>query len=193
VLDHDSDQVDLLRRFGQRVFYGDASRHDLLETAGAASAKVLIIAVDDHDTVLKLVETARRHWPHLEILARATGRTEAYDLLDAGVDHVYRETFDSSVRIGTDALRVLGHPAYDAHRRGRAFRRHDERLLRDLAPHRGDRATYIREVNRRREEMERILADEASDPTARHHDAGWDTDGLLEEYGHPTAPPDGEP
>jgi len=193
VLDHDSDQVDLLRRFGQRVFYGDASRHDLLESAGAASAKVLIIAVDDHDTVLELVETARKHWPHLEIMARATGRTEAYDLLDAGVDHVYRETFDSSLRIGVDALRALGHPAYDAHRRGRAFRRNDERLLRELAPHRGDRAAYIREVNRRREEMERILADEAADPTSRHHDAGWDSDGLREEYGHPTAPPDGNP
>ncbi len=193
VLDHDSDQVDLLRRFGQRVFYGDASRHDLLESAGAASAKVLIIAVDDHDTVLELVETARKHWPHLRILARATGRTEAYDLLDAGVDHVYRETFDASVRIGVDALRALGHPAYDAHRRGRAFRRHDERLLGELAPHRGDRAAYIREANRRREEMERILADDAADPTSRHHDAGWDADSLREEYGRRTATADEEP
>ncbi len=191
VLDHDSDQVELLRRFGQRVFYGDASRRDLLESAGAATAKLLIIAVDDHDTVLKLVETARRRWPHLEILARATGRTEAYDLLDAGVDHVYRETFDSSLRLGIDALRILGHSAYDAHRRGRAFRRHDERMLRELAPHRGDRATYIREVNRRREEMERVLADDVADPASRHHDEGWDSDRLRADFGRtdrPTGP-----
>jgi monovalent cation:proton antiporter-2 (CPA2) family protein len=193
VLDHDSDQVDLLRRFGQRVFYGDATRHDLLESAGAANAKVLIVAVDDHETVLKLVETARKHWPHLEIMARAVGRTEAYDLLDAGVDHVYRETFDSSLRIGVDALRALGHPAYDAHRRGRAFRRHDERMLRELAAHRGDRATYIREANRRREEMERVLADDVADPASRHHDAGWDTDRLRADFGRRDGPSGSDP
>jgi hypothetical protein len=90
VLDHDAEQVDVLRKFGYKIFYGDASRLDLLEAAGARDAKALVVAVDAREKIDAIVETAQRHFPHLEIFARAFDRTHAYDLINAGVPHVYR-------------------------------------------------------------------------------------------------------
>ena len=107
VLDVDSDQVDLLRRFGHKVFYGDATRVDLLEAAGAAEARLLVIATDSDEKNLELVETARKHFP-VEVMVRVRGRTEAFEAIDAGVKNVYRETFDASLRMGVDALQALG-------------------------------------------------------------------------------------
>jgi hypothetical protein len=105
VLDNDSDRVDLLRKLGLRVYYGDASRNDLLNAAGAAQAKLLIIALGSAEKTLELVHTARKHYPQLTILARAFDWDDAHDLLEAGVQYVYRETLDTSLRLGTDALK----------------------------------------------------------------------------------------
>jgi len=85
VLEYDSDHVEVLRKLGLKVFYGDASRHDLLRAAGADQARLIILSIDDHERSLGLVHTVRKHFPHLTILARANGRPEAYELLDAGV------------------------------------------------------------------------------------------------------------
>ena len=114
VLDNDSDRVELLRRLGLKVFYGDASRHDLLDAAGASKAKLLVLALDSPEKTLELVHTAKKHFPHLTILARAADRDDAYALIDAGVTHIYRETLDTSLRMGVDALRLLGFRAYHA-------------------------------------------------------------------------------
>ena len=187
VLDHDSDQVELLRRFGQRVYYGDASRHDLLHAAGAESAKVLVVAVDDPDTILRIVETAQRHYPHLTIIARATGRTHAYELLDAGVERVYRETLDTSLKMGADAMRALGVRSYEAHRRSRMFRRHDEEGLRELAAMRHDQPAYIRRARQQLDELERILTADRRDEDGRW-DAAWDTRSLREEVAEGGSP-----
>lgn len=138
VLDVDSDQVELLRRFHQKVYYGDASRLDLLRAAGAERARLLIVAVDDHTKVLEIVDVAREHFPQLTILARARGRVECYDLLDRGVQNVYRETYDSSLRVGVDAMRLLGLGAHRAERLARIFRRHDDAAVRDMAALRDD-------------------------------------------------------
>ena len=180
VLDHDSDHVELLRRFGQRVFYGDASRHDLLHAAGAGSARVLVIAIDDPDKVLQIVETARRYYPHLKVLARAVSRTHAYELLDAGVEQVYRENLDTSLRIGVDVMRAVGVRAYEAGRRARLFRRHDEEGLRELAAMREDRPAYIRRARQQLEELERILTADRLEADGQR-DAAWDTRTLREE------------
>ena len=180
VLDHDSDHVELLRRFGQRVFYGDASRHDLLRASGADSARVLVIAIDDPDKILQIVETAHRHYPHLTILARATSRTHAYELLDAGVDLVYRETLDTSLKMGVDVMRALGVRGYEAHRRARMFRRHDENALRELAAMRHDRPAYIRRARQQLDELEQILTADRVDRD-EELDAAWDTRTLREE------------
>jgi monovalent cation:proton antiporter-2 (CPA2) family protein len=182
VLEYDSDHVELLRKLGLKVFYGDASRQDLLRSAGAEQARLLILAVDDHQRTLGLVGTVKKHFPHLTILARAAGRTEAYELLDAGVQHVYRETLDTSLRLGVDALRLLGARSYQAHRAARTFRRHDEESVVELAQMRHDQSKYLSEAKQRIQSLEQILLDELHwQPDDR--DAGWDTDSLREEFG----------
>ncbi len=187
VLDLDSDQVELLRRLGHKVYYGDASRLDLLRAAGAERARVLVVAVDEPDKVLEIVATVRRHFPHLIVMARAFGRTEAYDLLDAGVERVYRETLDSALRVGEDVLRELGYRAHDAHRRMRAFRRLDERMLHEMREHRHDQATYVREVRRRVDALESLLEVGGSEQDV-DRDSAWDSESLRREYGGSVEP-----
>jgi CPA2 family monovalent cation:H+ antiporter-2/glutathione-regulated potassium-efflux system protein KefB len=180
VLDLDSDRVDLLRKLGLKVFYGDASRHDLLHAAGAESARLLVLALDSPEKTLELVHTARRHFPHLTILARAFDRADAYDLLDAGVTHVYRDTVDTSLRMGVDAMHLLGFRTYHAQRAARTFRRHDDESVRMMRGLRGDRATYINVARERIADLERILlADLEAGPAER--DAGWDVESLRED------------
>jgi voltage-gated potassium channel Kch len=182
VLDLDSDHVEMLRKLGHKVFYGDASRLDLLRAAGAEHARVLVVAVDDPERILEIVESARKHFPQLQILTRAVGRTHAYELIDAGVEDVYRESFDSSIRVGVDVMRRLGVPAYEAQRRARMFRRHDETALRELAGMRKDQKAYVHGVRQQTEELERILR---ADALGLHpdQDAAWDDESLRREFG----------
>jgi monovalent cation:proton antiporter-2 (CPA2) family protein len=183
VLDIDSDQVDMLRKLGLKVFYGDASRVDLLRAAGADKAKVLVVAVDGKEKALEIVRTVQKNFPHLRILSRAYGRPHAYDLLEAGIEQVYRETLDTSLKVGVDALCMLGYRRYQALRAARKFRRHDEDSVRELAGMWKDRKAYIlraRELIRGIEEVIRAEVDRGSRPEI---DAAWETSGLIDEYG----------
>ena len=126
-LDLDSDTVDVLRKMGFKVFYGDASRHELLQSAGASEAKIIIIAIDAPEKRLEMIETVKKHFPHLHMLVRASNRYDAYDQMNAGMLHVYRESLDTSLRMGVDALTMLGHRAYTAKRLARLFLKHDEK------------------------------------------------------------------
>lgn len=180
VLDHDSDRVDLLRRLGLTVYYGDATRHDLLHAAGAARAQLLVIALDTPAKTLTLVHTARRHFPQLKILARAFDWIDAHDLYAAGVEHVYREALDTSLRMGTDALRLLGFRAHHAHRSAQRFLRYDEQSVRELTERRSDGAVYIDAARARIEELERVLRADLSGP-GLDRDAGWDPESLRDE------------
>jgi voltage-gated potassium channel Kch len=125
--------VDALRAFGRKVNYGDASRVDLLRAAGAEDASLLVIAIDDRAKALELVDTARRHFPHLKLLARAFDRRHAYELMQKNIDGVERETFESSVRLGVKALGLLGQTPFRAERAGRVFRSYDEKLLAEMS------------------------------------------------------------
>jgi CPA2 family monovalent cation:H+ antiporter-2 len=180
VLDHDSDRVDLLRRLGLTVYYGDATRHDLLHAAGAARAQLLVIALDTPAKTLALVHTARRHFPQLKILARAFDWIDAHNLYAAGVEHVYREALDTSLRMGTDALRLLGFRAHHAHRSAQRFLRYDEQSVRELTERRSDGAVYIDAARARIEELERVLLADLSGP-GLDRDAGWDPESLRDE------------
>jgi Kef-type K+ transport system membrane component KefB/voltage-gated potassium channel Kch len=182
VLEYDSDRVELLRKLGLQVYYGDASRKDLLEAAGAGKALLLVVALEDHERALAIVETVQKHFPHLTILARAAGRPEAYELLDCGVEHVYRETLDTSLRTGVDVLRLLGRRAYTGHRASLMFRRHDEESVRDLGKMRHDRKAYFSEARERIQSLEELLLSEVEGPD-EERDAGWDTESLREEFG----------
>jgi monovalent cation:proton antiporter-2 (CPA2) family protein len=180
VIDHDADQVELLRGFGRRVNYGDATRLDLLRAAGAEDARLLVIAIDDRDKALELAETARRHFPNLKVLARAYDRRHAYELMHRHVDAVERETFEAGVRAGVKALRLLGAPAHQSERAGRLFRRYDERLLTEMAAHWGeDFAAYQRAVRARSALEEELLQrDLAASLAGAQNDAAWDAKSL---------------
>ncbi|PZF78489.1 potassium transporter [Aestuariivirga litoralis] len=158
VLDHDAEQIDALRKFGYKVYYGDASRPDLLEAAGAGEAQALVIAIDDKEKALEIVETARRHFPKLRILARAFDRVHAYRLFNAGVEDVYREVFASSVDMGEQLLVRLGVHPFEAHRAANRFKSHDEKLIRRAARHVDDTQRLIDLARQGSEEIERVLA-----------------------------------
>jgi CPA2 family monovalent cation:H+ antiporter-2 len=181
ILDNDSDRVDLLRRMGFKVYYGDVTRADLMEAAGAAEAAILVSAIEDPETALKLVATAKKHFPHLRLLVRARHRFDAFELMDAGVTDVYRQHLDTSVRLGEDVLRHLGYRAYTAHRSGLKFRRYDEAAMARLAPLRHDLSKYITSARQEIEQEEALLlADRAIDPTEGEH--AWDSEELRKGF-----------
>ncbi|OWT65456.1 monovalent cation:proton antiporter-2 (CPA2) family protein [Candidimonas nitroreducens] len=157
-LEASAEQVELVRRFGRRVYYGDATRLDLLEAAGAAQAKVLVVAIDDRDQAEKLVELARAHFPNLQILARAYDRRHAYRLLDKGAEVVERETFEAGLTLGAEALKALGFKSVQAARAARLFRRHDENMFRALAPLWRDEERFVVASRESSERMNDLLA-----------------------------------
>jgi monovalent cation:proton antiporter-2 (CPA2) family protein len=177
-LDIDSDRVDVLRKMGFKVFYGDASRHDLLHSAGAANAKIIVVAIGDAAKRLEMVETVKKHFPHLHILVRAANRYDAYDLMNAGMLHVYRETLDTSVRLGVDAMKLLGHRAHTAKRLARTFLKHDEKNLKKLASIR-NQEEYINTIKQYIREIESIVQADADGPSLV--DTAWDPETLREE------------
>ena len=171
VLDNDAEQVETLRQIGFKVFYGDAGRPDLLMTAGAARARVLVIALRDAETTLKIVNVARKHFPHLQIFLRAHSRREAYEFLDAGEEKIYRETLDSSLRMGADVLRSLGIPAYTAHRAAKLYRKADETFVRKMVAHRNNRATFLTAARESQAIFDTVMRADPLDKS--HSDDGW--------------------
>ncbi|MES2208266.1 MAG: monovalent cation:proton antiporter-2 (CPA2) family protein [Pseudomonadota bacterium] len=157
-LDSSSEQVGLVRRFGRRVYYGDATRLDLLRAAGAADAKILVVAIDGRDQAENLVEMARKHFPHLKILARAFDRRHAYRLLDKGAHVVERETFEAGLTLGQAALEVLGFQKHHASSAARLFRRHDEEVFYKLADVWSDEERYMIASRETSERMNELLA-----------------------------------
>lgn len=117
VLDHDPDTIESLRQFGFRVFYGDATRLDLLRIAGVAHARAVVVAVDDVDQSLEIVDLLREHFPDVPIVARARNVGHLFQLRDRGVEHIEREVFESSLRSARSVLETLGWPAAEAKRR----------------------------------------------------------------------------
>lgn len=156
ILDTDSDNVDWLRRIGYKVYYGDASRHNLLEIAGAHKAKVIIIAIGDGKKRLEVIDTVKKHFPDLQMLVRAGNRYDAYDLMNAGMLHIYRETLDTSLRVGVDAMKMLGFPSDMADRSARTFFNHDEKALKYLSTIRNDEE-YITAARRNMEELTQLV------------------------------------
>jgi monovalent cation:proton antiporter-2 (CPA2) family protein len=182
-LDASIEQIELLRRFGRPVHYGDATRLDLLRAAGAERAKMLIVAIDDAEKTTQLVETAREAFPDLIIIARAFDRRHAYDLLAHGADAVERETFEAALTLGVKALKKLGFRAHRAWRAGAFFRRHDRRQFEELRPVWGQEEAYLLASRDAAETMNRLLA---ADLARMKPDAegGWDegeADEALEE------------
>ncbi|BBQ85547.1 MULTISPECIES: glutathione-regulated potassium-efflux system protein KefC [Enterobacteriaceae] len=132
VLDHDPDHVDTLRKFDMKVFYGDATRADLLESAGAEKAEVLINAIDDPQASLALTELVKEHFPNLTLIARARDVEHYIKLRQAGVSAPERETFEAALKSGRQALESLGLGAYEARERADLFRRFNIQLMEEM-------------------------------------------------------------
>ena len=159
VIDHDPNQIDLVRRFGQKAYYGDVTRLDLLRSAGAARARLLVVAVDDKDAARATALLAREHFPDLQVLVRAYSRTDAFEYAELGIP-AFRETFGSAIDAGEAALRVFGHSAHEATRLAHEFRRHDEAMLAKAAPHRGDVKKLISIGRQGTADLEKLLQNE---------------------------------
>ncbi len=153
MLDHDPDNVDTLRRFGFHVFYGDATRTDLLHAAGAARARALVLSIDGVEDSLKLAAAVRAEFPDLPILARARNVTHYYQLMDLGVTVIERETFDSALMLGRRVMEELGFGAYLARQAAMRFREHNVKSVLDVYPYYKDSEQYVSMARRAREEL----------------------------------------
>jgi monovalent cation:proton antiporter-2 (CPA2) family protein len=173
-LDFDPEQVDLIRKIGFKVFYGDATRLDLLLAAGAAQAKLLVIAINDVDSSLDLVRLVQKHFPKLKLLVRANDREHAYRLIKLGVTDIFRETLESSLQMSIQALRMLGFRAYQAHRAAHKFKEYDEETVRLLAEYYGtDENDFLGQIRKRVQTLDELFEAESTgavDPL----DPGWD-------------------
>ncbi|ARD46079.1 monovalent cation:proton antiporter-2 (CPA2) family protein [Colwellia sp. PAMC 21821] len=176
ILDHSPSQIEMLKRFGNKVYYGDASRQDLLEAAGAENAKLLVIAIDDADKIISLAKLAKKHFPNLKIVARARDRSHAYQLMSIGITVFKRETFDSALNLGIEALKLLGNDEEKAQRAAKLFSDHDHESLQILADLWGDDHRYGIAVKQRKEDLRLVLAkDEAElEKLNTCHGAGCD-------------------
>ncbi|MCW5651523.1 MAG: glutathione-regulated potassium-efflux system protein KefC [Ramlibacter sp.] len=172
VLDHDAEMIEAAHSFGYKVFYGDATRLDLLRTAGAATARILVVAVDDKEQSLEVVDLAREHFPQLEIIARARDVTHWNELRDRGVMHVEREMFESSLRSARTVLEVLGYPPHEARQHAMRFRRHNIELFEQMYLHHKDRAKLIAVVKQGRQQLEQQMARERAERDERLKAAG---------------------
>jgi voltage-gated potassium channel Kch len=181
VLDSNPDNISFLRKLGFKVYYGDANRADLLEAAGAETAKVLIVAVDDREQINHIIEQVQRKYPHLRVYARAYDVRHAFELNDMNIAGYRRETYDSSVDLAVRALGELGFNRYQANRAARSFRYHDELMMKELHQlWHEDKRKYINEVRRFSQQLENILISE-KDHALHESDHAWDIESRREE------------
>ncbi len=167
VLDHSVEILEIARAFGYRVFYGDATRLDLLRIAGAEHARVLVVAVDDPEQSLKIVTLARKHFPQLQLVARARDLTHWNALRDLGVTLVQRELFESSLASARTVLELMGQSPTRAQEMTRRFREHNITLADRMYPHHKDRAKMVAVAREGRAQLAEQMAKERQEHTER--------------------------
>jgi glutathione-regulated potassium-efflux system ancillary protein KefC len=172
VLDHSAENVAGVRRFGWPAFYGDATRLDLLRVAGAAEARVIVVAIDDVEQSLAVVDLARQHFPQATLVARARNVTHWYGLQARGVQHIERETLDAALMSGRSVLELMGWQAHAARTQALRFRRHSIELLQQMAPHQGDEKKLIAVAQQGRRELEELWQRERSERAQRQAGQG---------------------
>lgn len=160
LIDYDPDQIALVRKFGNKAYYGDVLRSDVLHSAGADKAKLIVLAIDCADTINAAVKLIRREFPQAKLIARAIDRRHALELMELGVDHFTRETFYSGLEMGRDALKVMGFADSEIKRQVELLRKHDVELLYQQLELRSDEAAMISASQEARIRLEQILASE---------------------------------
>jgi len=170
VLDNSAEHIDGLRKFGIQVYYGNALRPGMLEAAGIARAKLLVVCTDNRERAVELVQHVKQRYPHVHIIARAASREHVYQLRAAGADSAIREMFGSSLEAGTQSLQVLGEARERAERKADAFARHDEESLRQLFEVWDseidvfDNEAYIERARSRVVSLEELLVEDVGEP-----------------------------
>ena len=172
VLERDPSQIQFLRKFGYKVYYGDATQLDLLRAAGADKAEAIIICTDEPSEVIEVVELCQQYFPNLKVLARARSRVEAHQLLNHGVESFSRETFAGALDLGRQALISLGMHPYQAKRAEAHFSKLDDVALRDLLPQHSEDVHLATRAKEARKELEDIFEREMRGERERHN--GWD-------------------
>ncbi|MDH0775590.1 glutathione-regulated potassium-efflux system protein KefC [Delftia sp. WSY_4] len=167
ILDHSVEMLEVAHTFGYRVFFGDATRMDLLRIAGADKARVLVIAVDSSEQSLKIAARVRKRFPHLEIVARARDMAHWYQLRDLGVHHVEREVFESSLVSARTVLELAGHSPAEARRTTARFREHNLQLIERMYPHHKDQAQLIAVAKQGRQQLVEQMAKERQEAQAQ--------------------------
>ena len=158
VLDHDANRIESARQFGSHVFYGDATRLELLRIAGAETAKVLVVAVDGKEAAIKIVKVCKSHFPHLHLSVRVADVTHAYEMLGEGITDLQREVFESSLSAAHNTLRVLGHSKEDAKNTIKTFRRHNLDSLQELYKVHKNRTLLIAAAKQSWRDLEELMA-----------------------------------
>lgn len=156
-LEADPEQVDFMRNFGNTVFFGDASRLEVLRAAQAAKAEIFVIATEDPDSNLRTARLLKRHFPHLKVFARARNRQHVFKLMDLNLDNIVRDTFFSSLEIARGVFEALGYDEASADEYVRRFRQHDERMLAVQYPIYDDEAALLQSAKESRADLERLF------------------------------------
>ncbi|MCT4613824.1 MAG: monovalent cation:proton antiporter-2 (CPA2) family protein [Marinifilaceae bacterium] len=180
-LDIDPDNVDLLRKLGLKVFYGDASRQDLLAAAGAREAKIIVIAVDNPVKTIEIVNTVQKYFPHLQIMARAKTWDIYFELIEKNILKTYKEFSDTGLRIGADVLSSIGYRKNQVYRSLQKFRKHDEEFLKEIAESRHKDSDLIKQRRRIIEELELMMLDDIKNESV-NKDLGWNEENIKEEF-----------
>jgi len=162
-LELDPNQINFVANYGNKIYYGDSTRYDVMYAAGAHKAKVLLLAVDDAEQSVKTAELVRRRFPNLTVIARARDRQHAYRLMEQGVKHVIRETFHSGIEAGRLTLESIGFASRDAKHIAELFRDHDERRLKNEFGKHSDEAAFQAAAKVWANELEEIFAQDAAE------------------------------
>tara|TARA_R110000765_G_scaffold115834_1_gene208870 strand:+ start:2782 stop:4680 length:1899 start_codon:yes stop_codon:yes gene_type:complete len=177
ILDQDSNRVDFLRKMGFEVYYGDATRIDLLESAGIAQAKILICAIDNPSVTKEITKLVKEKYPHVELMIRAQNRYDAYELLNMGMENIYRESLDTSLSLAKDVLSKLGFRKYTLNQLVQNFIKYDESSLRRLAAEPVQDDNYIFKARKELEEQERLLNEDFKRGIVEY-DNHWDSESI---------------
>lgn len=177
ILDQDSNRVDVLRKMGFEVYYGDATRIDLLEAAGIAKTKILICAIDNPPITQEITKLVKEKYPHVELMIRAQNRNDAYELLNLGFENIYRESLDTSLALAKDVLSKLGFRKYTLIRQVQNFIKYDESSLRRLAMEPKGDDDYLFKVRKELEEQERLLEEDFKRGIVEY-DIHWDSESI---------------
>jgi Kef-type K+ transport system membrane component KefB/voltage-gated potassium channel Kch len=181
ILDDNPDNIQVLRKFGFKVYYGDAARPDLLRAAGGKHARAIVVAVDDKQKSLQIIDHVQRSYPEMKILARAMDMEHTYELMRRKVSGFDRDTFESSLQLGVKVLGQLGYSNFQAHRLARTFRHHNQVVMHDMCRHYGeDEKKYLSEAKKHASDLEELLRKEEEEPVLED-DSSWDVTSLREE------------